>query len=131
MSRLPRLIRAAVTGVLLTALLMATGAHWAVLQSVAWARMMADYSHGTSLAEAARKTFDGAHPCPLCKRIATENHAPKKPEAAVSAERLTLLCEAVPSLLPPGRTFWILKADGARFHMRNLRPSVPPPRTPA
>ncbi len=64
------------------ALILAVGAHWAVLQSVAWAGMVIAYSQNASLAEALQKTFDGDHPCKLCKAV---------DEGRKSEQRQTLL----------------------------------------
>lgn len=47
------------------------GLHWALLQTVAWVSMLADFTGKTgSIAEAASMTFDGEHACPLCRAIA-------------------------------------------------------------
>lgn len=53
----------------LVAMFLTLGLHWHLLQSVAWARMLADYSRSASWSEAIGKTFDGKHPCPLCLQI--------------------------------------------------------------
>lgn len=45
------------------------GGHWAVLQSVAWFGMLADYSGEYGLVAGVSKTFDGQHPCGLCKKV--------------------------------------------------------------
>lgn len=50
-------------------LLCTVGAHWTILQSVAWMRMAVTFSQDASLAEALVKTFDGKHPCDLCKLV--------------------------------------------------------------
>jgi len=50
-------------------LFLVIGGPWAVLQAVAWTKMMVDYSRGASVTEAVAKTFDGEHPCNLCKKI--------------------------------------------------------------
>lgn len=47
-----------------------TDGHWAVIQSIAWARMIQQYSESTSLAEAVRDTFSGQKPCSMCEQIA-------------------------------------------------------------
>ena len=44
------------------ALILAVGAHWAVLQSVAWTGMVISYSQNAPLTEALQKTFDGDYP---------------------------------------------------------------------
>lgn len=45
------------------------GGHWVVLQSAAWVGMLVSYSQGESVVAALEKTFDGAHPCDLCKVV--------------------------------------------------------------
>jgi hypothetical protein len=45
------------------------GGHWAVLQSVAWTRMLVTFSERDSLPTAMAKTFDGQHPCAMCLKI--------------------------------------------------------------
>jgi hypothetical protein len=49
-----------------SALVVTLGAHWALLQTVAWVGMIITYSQETTLAEAVEMTFDGEHPCRLC-----------------------------------------------------------------
>ena len=50
-------------------LVLSLGLHWTLLQTVAWTGMLLTYSRGTSLSEAVTKTFDGQHPCALCKFV--------------------------------------------------------------
>jgi hypothetical protein len=45
------------------------GGHWAALQTVAWARMLAAYSQSTPLGVALWKTFSGEDPCSMCRAI--------------------------------------------------------------
>jgi hypothetical protein len=60
------------------ALVVSIGGHWAVLQSVAWVGMAVTYSKDASLSQALDKTFDGHHLCKLCKIV----QAGKKAEGA-------------------------------------------------
>ncbi len=60
------------------ALASSIGLHWAVLQSVAWTAMLADNLRASSLAQAVQQTFDGRHPCSLCKAIAKAKNAERK-----------------------------------------------------
>ena len=41
------------------ALILATGGHWALLQSVAWVGMAIQFSHTDGISIALQKTFDG------------------------------------------------------------------------
>ena len=54
---------------LIIVLMNTLGAHLAILQTVAWARMMAAYSRTESLKVTVQKTFDGEHPCAMCLKI--------------------------------------------------------------
>jgi hypothetical protein len=60
-----RLTRLLVIG----ALAISLGAHWALLQAVAWAGMLYSYSQQAGVKQAVAMTFDGEHPCCLCKAI--------------------------------------------------------------
>jgi len=53
----------------LAAAFLVAGGHWAVLQSVAWFGMLAEYSGEHGLVAGVSKTFDGQHPCGLCKKV--------------------------------------------------------------
>jgi hypothetical protein len=54
---------------LVSALMLSLGAHWMLLQSVAWMGMMVNYSKDAPFLEAVSKTFDGRHPCRLCQVV--------------------------------------------------------------
>jgi hypothetical protein len=57
-----------------------TGGHWMLLQSVAWAKMLVDYSRASSLRVAVEQTFDGRHPCAMCKAIQKARQPAKQQE---------------------------------------------------
>src|SRR5262245_52811445 len=71
----------------LFALLTAIGAHWVVLQSVAWTTMLADNLRTASFPVAVERTFDGKHPCSLCKQIAKGKQTEKKAEFRVELNK--------------------------------------------
>ncbi len=73
---------------MIVALLAATGAHWGALQSVAWTTMLAENLQSTSLSQALVKTFDGKHPCPLCKVVAVGKSAEKKSDFTLQLKKL-------------------------------------------
>ncbi len=83
------------------ALFLTTGGHLAILQGVAWTNMVRDFAKTESIGTALEKTFDGQHPCTLCKKI-TETGSGKKDDALASAK--SKLGEFLPqsqSLLTP------------------------------
>jgi hypothetical protein len=65
---------------LIGALLVSMGGHLALLQTIACGNMLVDFSSKASFSEAMDKTFDGEHPCPLCKVVRkSKSEEEKKP----------------------------------------------------
>ena len=111
------------------ALVLATGAHWAALQTVAWTTMLANNLRTQSISEAVSKTFDGEHPCCLCKAIAAGKKSEKKSEAVTP----TLKMEFPPvgeklNLFPPNR-FAVLPPHHSFADTLSSKPALPPPRS--
>lgn len=120
----PRLARFLV----LIAAVQILGGHWAVLQTVAWAKMIVDYAQRDSLGAAVVKTFDGRHPCGLCKVIEKGKGNDQRPDSLVVIRKVELFYAAVPVLVPPQGESWLLSA-AERFSTRRVeQPAVPPPR---
>ena len=69
------------------ALFLTAGGHYALLQTVAWTTMVNDFSRTGSLSMAVEKTFDGRHPCSLCKKITKARSTEEKTPATVKAEK--------------------------------------------
>jgi hypothetical protein len=69
----------------------ALSAHWALLQTVAWTTMLADNLQSCSLHDAMARTFDGQHPCPLCKAIAAGKNSEQKNQTILVTQRLDFL----------------------------------------
>lgn len=61
-------------------LVLSLGLHWALLQSVAWTGMLIRFSAQGSFMDAVAMTFDGEHPCSLCK-VVTQGRAGEKQQA--------------------------------------------------
>lgn len=65
---------------LVMTLVVSMGGHFAFLQAIAWGNMLVNYSSQSSFSEAVGKTFDGEHPCELCKVVKkTKSEEEKKP----------------------------------------------------
>lgn len=73
------LVRAAVRLTTVFVLVLSLGLHWALLQTLAWTGMIVSYSRDASLREAISMTFDGEHPCSLCKVIKQGRSEERKP----------------------------------------------------
>lgn len=79
------------------------GGHWAVLQSIAWAGMLSDYSRGESFGAAVEKTFSGKYPCPMCRKIAAAQKKQERSTPMLKVEKkaeVFLVTRAV-ALVPP------------------------------
>ena len=70
------------------ALVATLSAHWALLQTVAWTTMLAGNLQSCSLHDAVAMTFDGYHPCPLCKAIAAAKKSEQKNQISFEKQRL-------------------------------------------
>lgn len=109
-------------------LVVSTGTHWVALQTVAWAGMIVCYSEKAPLKTALAETFDGNHPCPLCKAIAAGKKSEKQNAAQLQLKRLEF---------PPGPANIVLFAPSC-FQLLPLvdtfaksftpQPLTPPPR---
>ena len=62
-------MRSIIRSAVVLLLVLSLGLHWTLLQTVAWTGMMLAYSQQSSFKEAVAKTFDGKHPCALCKIV--------------------------------------------------------------
>ena len=67
--------------VLVVTLCATMGLHWVALQTVAWTQMLVSYSQQESFPDAVKKTFDGQHPCDLCKVVQAGQNEEKGPSS--------------------------------------------------
>lgn len=113
---------------LILALLGATGGHWVVLQTIAWADMLATNLQTESLSDAITKTFDGKSPCKMCKQISAGKSAEKKSELPFQMKKLEFVFPRPAGLVFAPQDFRI--APESTFYLESVphRPSVPPPR---
>ncbi len=114
-----------------------SGGHYGVLQGIAWATMLVQYSAADGLVEGARKTFDGDHPCEMCRSIASAKQQESQREPSLPATGIEKL--SLKDLRPPEPI--ALRHPRARDHgnasfispdpiggLAGARPPLPPPR---
>jgi hypothetical protein len=110
------------------ALTLSLGAHWFLLQSVAWASMIVRYSQEESLSAAVSKTFDGEHLCKLCKLVREGKKAEKPIEIVkVDADKKMVSEAAIFIPLPPS-SFSLNPEATEAAQLRSHSPPLPPPR---
>ena len=112
------------------------GGHWAALQTFAWVRMSVDYTVATgSVREGLARTFDGEHPCELCRQVKAgvekERHEERqKPGKEVDAGKIKFA-----AVLPVAPRVWFSPVTIGIIGFSSLlvgrlldAPPVPPPR---
>jgi hypothetical protein len=113
--------------VLVFALCGSLGFHWGLLQSVAWVGMMVNYSCQGSLKEAVVKTFDGKHPCPLCKLVREGKKTEKKPDSQQNVKQIDLFAGNVVAFRFPASPLSNFPSSFVTC-TRADAPPLPPPR---
>ena len=113
---------------LILAVLTVTGTHWLVLQSVAWTTMLAGHLQSGSLAQAVERTFDGKHPCSLCKQIAKGKQEEKKSEYRIDLKKLEFSYAPTAFVFSAPTHFNLLPAENDSAAQLTDSPPVPPPR---
>jgi hypothetical protein len=114
------------------------GGHWGVMQVIAWSNMIIDYSSQDGLIEGAKKTFDGEHPCTMCKAIEEgkkqqsqnrgDDNAPTSSQGLVLKECTFQKYIDLPT--PHGCEIMIFSRPelDVRGDVRGTCPPLPPPR---
>ncbi|HEY3932856.1 MAG TPA: hypothetical protein VGM58_10875 [Verrucomicrobiae bacterium] len=104
------------------------GAHWALLQTVAWTTMLADNLCTHSVKEAVTETFDGNHPCPLCKAIAAGKQSEKKTDFSFQSQKLEFPPLKENFVLIAPSQFQLLPQENSFAKSLFQKPLLPPPR---
>ena len=117
------------------ALFAMAGGHWAVLQSVAWAGMLAERVEAKmSLRQAVSETLDGEHPCAMCSKIViTKKQEKDEPspglllvKAAKKAEAVSASFPALSPAFPSASLAW--RTETRTGPLRAEAPPALPPR---
>ena len=106
----------------------ALGGHWAILQSVAWMSMVASYSQTAPLKAALVKTFDGKHPCSICKFVDTGKKSEQKRETQKLLTKLDFFLTPTRVTLYPPSPVPPQACPAGPAKSRSEAPPTPPPR---
>lgn len=110
------------------ALFLALGGHWSALQGVAWTSMLISNASHSSLLEAVKQTFDGDHPCELCKRISAAQSQKKQEPSAPLTAKPDLFCAVRAIVIIPPQADFTFAAHVLRGSTITEPPPLPPPR---
>lgn len=125
-SLLPRIARLVVVG----AICLSLGMHWALLQGIAWAGMLVSFASEGAMIEAVQKTFDGQHGCALCKKVQEGRSSNRKQpqQAGQSVQKINaVLVEMTKLVAPAGDTISFAMIREMPV-IRSELPETPPPR---
>ncbi len=115
--------------VVLGAFIFSCGGQWAVLQGVAWANMIREYSEMVPLSQAVQMTFSGQYPCAICKAIAEKKVQDNVKIVALFKYEKQFLSPGVEVAMPrptiSPQTFVVREAF---LRTRSDVPPTPPPR---
>ncbi len=125
-SLLPRIARLVLVG----AICLSLGMHWALLQGIAWTGMLISFARQGAVIEAVQKTFDGQHGCALCHKVKEgRNSNPEQPQqTGQSMQKITAVLVEITSLVAPAGTTFSFVPLHERLVQRTELPETPPPR---
>jgi hypothetical protein len=112
---------------MVVSIVIASGGHWAILQSFAWSRMLVKNIHDSPLAAAVEKTFDGQHPCDLCKSIASERAKEKNVPKSSTPEKVVLFFERTDVEVRVSAGADLPEPIVAEWLSKSILPETPPP----
>jgi hypothetical protein len=119
--------------VVVLSLCVSIGLHWVVLQSAAWVGMAVSYSVEKGVVQGISETFDGEHPCPMCKLVnegVKSEQAPtdgQTPPSKTKELKLTLALVSVPTFVFPSEIPQAWSTVSSIASARHERPLTPPP----
>ncbi len=131
MSKQGRLLRKIGLLLVCVALVSIAGGHWAALQVLAWTQMVNMYSRDASIVEALMKTFDGKHPCGLCRKVDEGRQKEKSATATVRTNKKadTFIVSSITNLRRPfGTSFAYPRLIDGIAMTRTEGPPRPVPR---
>ena len=113
------------TLLVLCAWLLASGAHWDVVQGFAWGRMIANYSKSMPLAEAVRLTFTADNLCQVCTFVA-DNHTRSDASGTDASQpaRAPLFKAGAPLACPPEYHFVFSSVPAPKWPTAHFRPDA-------
>lgn len=91
--------------------------------------MLVTNARHVSLTEAVAETFDGNHPCHLCRVVAAGKKSEKKPQFVPTVAKIDLICTTRRWICLPPSTPYRHPSFTVGFAQRAQPPPLPPPRS--
>jgi len=113
----------------IAAMTSAFGGHWAMLQSVAWTTMIFANARHANLGQALEQTFDGRHPCALCKTIEKNRNSQKQQDMQAAMGKIDFFYQPITvALFSPRQNAQRWPHDTFALNFSS-RPLLRPPRS--
>jgi hypothetical protein len=90
--------------------------------------MMVTFSQDAPLREALVKTFDGKHPCALCKEIAKDRRSEKKTDSSPPIRKLEFSYSPAAFVFAAPSYYWETSWPQQAWAAHAQAPPVPPPK---
>ena len=113
----------------LVAFIFSCGGQWPLLQGLAWANMIREYSEVVPFTQAVQMTLSGKYPCAMCKAIVEKKNSENTKVAALFQHEKQILAAGVQVVKRSAPVS--AQAFAARnlfLQVRSEAPPVPPPR---
>ncbi len=125
-SLLPRIARLVVVG----AICLSLGMHWALLQGIAWTGMLISFASEGAMIEAVQKTFDGQHGCALCHKVkeGRDSNRELPQQTGHSMQKINAVLVEITTLVAPAGDTISFAMTREMMVKRNELPETPPPR---
>jgi len=114
--------------IVLAAFVFSCGGQWGVLQGLAWANMIREYSQMVPLTRAVEMTFSGEYPCPICKALAERKSSEQQKALTIEKYEKKFPLPVVVALAKPDVSDFTYREIRIDFSSRVEAPPTPPPR---
>lgn len=114
--------------VVLAAFVFSCGGQWYVLQCMAWANMIREYSQMVPFTEAVSMTFSGKYPCAICKAIAEKKQSENAGTLVLEKYEKKFFPPIPVAIANPSASVFQYADSPSSFRSRTETPPTPPPR---
>jgi len=114
--------------IVLAAFVFSCGGQWYVLQSIAWVKMLHDYSQMAPFTEAVSMTFSGQYPCAICKAIAEKKQSENDKICSLEKYDKKSFPPVAVALARPEAATFKYPSYLSSLQVRSEPPPTPPPR---
>ena len=114
--------------IVLAAFVFSLGGHWYILQGLAWANMIREYSQVVPFTQAVGMTFSGQYPCAICKAIADHKSADQQKAFTLDKDEKKFPLPVRLVMFRPVASAIAYPDLVSLLQLRSEAPPTPPPR---